>query len=100
MTTIRLSKTPLIVTPVPLLLPLLLLLLLLLLPPLSPSSGRVVMASEVGVVDIDPKDVKLKGRLNPGMMLLVDFDAHEVVNDVSARRCRQRGGGGTSGSGD
>ena len=44
-------------------------------------SGRVIMASEVGVVDIPPSDVKRKGRLNPGMMLLVDFDRHEVVND-------------------
>ena len=39
------------------------------------------MASEVGVVDIPPEDVCRKGRLNPGMMLLVDFDKHIVVND-------------------
>lgn len=44
-------------------------------------SGRVIMASEVGVVDVPPEDVAKKGRLNPGMMLLVDFDNHEVVND-------------------
>lgn len=44
-------------------------------------SGRVIMASEVGVVDIPPKDVLSKGRLNPGMMLLVDFEKHIVVND-------------------
>ncbi|CAJ1972277.1 unnamed protein product [Sphenostylis stenocarpa] len=44
-------------------------------------SGRVIMASEVGVVDIPPEDVCRKGRLNPGMMLLVDFEKHEVVND-------------------
>ncbi|KAL3701002.1 hypothetical protein R1sor_019024 [Riccia sorocarpa] len=44
-------------------------------------SGRVVMASEVGVVDIKPEDVSQKGRLNPGMMLLVDFEKHVVVND-------------------
>lgn len=39
------------------------------------------MASEVGVVDIPPEDVCRKGRLNPGMMLLVDFEKHIVVND-------------------
>ncbi|RDY08688.1 hypothetical protein CR513_07057, partial [Mucuna pruriens] len=44
-------------------------------------SGRVVMASEVGVVDIPLEDVSIKGRLNPGMMLLVDFEKHIVVND-------------------
>ncbi|RZC18050.1 glutamate synthase [NADH], amyloplastic-like isoform X1 [Glycine soja] len=44
-------------------------------------SGRVVMASEVGVVDIPLEDVSQKGRLNPGMMLLVDFEKHIVVND-------------------
>ncbi|KAK7384996.1 hypothetical protein VNO78_30703 [Psophocarpus tetragonolobus] len=44
-------------------------------------SGRVIMASEVGVVDIPPEDVCRKGRLNPGMMLLVDFEKHVVVND-------------------
>ncbi|KAK8970096.1 hypothetical protein KSP40_PGU015015 [Platanthera guangdongensis] len=44
-------------------------------------SGRVIMASEVGVVDIPPQDVSRKGRLNPGMMLLVDFENHTVVDD-------------------
>ncbi|KAF7830769.1 glutamate synthase [NADH], amyloplastic isoform X3 [Senna tora] len=44
-------------------------------------SGRVIMASEVGVVDVPPEDVHRKGRLNPGMMLLVDFEKHIVVND-------------------
>ncbi|KAJ1688148.1 hypothetical protein LUZ63_019538 [Rhynchospora breviuscula] len=44
-------------------------------------SGRVIMASEVGVVDVDPADVLKKGRLNPGMMLLVDFENHKVVDD-------------------
>ncbi|TYH57923.1 hypothetical protein ES332_D08G121000v1 [Gossypium tomentosum] len=34
-----------------------------------------------GVVDIPPKDVLKKGRLNPGMMLLVDFEKHIVVDD-------------------
>ncbi|XP_052172313.1 LOW QUALITY PROTEIN: glutamate synthase 1 [NADH], chloroplastic [Diospyros lotus] len=49
-------------------------------------SGRVIMASEVGVVDIPPEDVCRKGRLNPGMMLLVDFDKHVVVDDEALKQ--------------
>ncbi|KAB2620344.1 glutamate synthase, partial [Pyrus ussuriensis x Pyrus communis] len=48
-------------------------------------SGRVIMASEVGVVDIPPEDVSRKGRLNPGMMLLVDFENHVVVDDEALK---------------
>lgn len=44
------------------------------------------MASEVGVVDIPPEDVSRKGRLNPGMMLLVDFDNHTVVDDEALKK--------------
>ncbi|RWR93280.1 Class II glutamine amidotransferase domain-containing protein [Cinnamomum micranthum f. kanehirae] len=49
-------------------------------------SGRVIMASEVGVVDIPPEDVSRKGRLNPGMMLLVDFENHIVVDDEALKK--------------
>ncbi|GAA0150375.1 oxidoreductase [Lithospermum erythrorhizon] len=49
-------------------------------------SGRVIMASEVGVVDIPPEDVCRKGRLNPGMMLLVDFEKHCVVDDEALKQ--------------
>ncbi|XP_022723675.1 glutamate synthase 1 [NADH], chloroplastic-like isoform X1 [Durio zibethinus] len=49
-------------------------------------SGRVIMASEVGVVDISPEDVLRKGRLNPGMMLLVDFEKHIVVDDEALKQ--------------
>lgn len=49
-------------------------------------SGRVVMASEVGVVDIPPYDVCKKGRLNPGMMLLVDFENGIVVDDEALKK--------------
>jgi len=44
------------------------------------------MASEVGVVDVDPADVLKKGRLNPGMMLLVDFENHKVVDDDALKK--------------
>ncbi|KAH1037931.1 hypothetical protein J1N35_039674 [Gossypium stocksii] len=49
-------------------------------------SRRVIMASEVGVVDIPPEDVLRKGRLNPGMMLLVDFEKHIVVDDEALKQ--------------
>ncbi|XP_057988761.1 glutamate synthase 1 [NADH], chloroplastic isoform X2 [Hevea brasiliensis] len=49
-------------------------------------SGRVIMASEVGVVDIPPEDILRKGRLNPGMMLLVDFEKHMVVDDEALKQ--------------
>lgn len=49
-------------------------------------SGRVIMASEVGVVDVPPEDVMRKGRLNPGMMLLVDFEKHIVVDDDALKQ--------------
>ncbi|KAK5834643.1 hypothetical protein PVK06_010319 [Gossypium arboreum] len=49
-------------------------------------SGRVIMASEVGVVDTPPEDVLRKGRLNPGMMLLVDFEKHIVVDDEALKQ--------------
>ncbi|XP_057856392.2 glutamate synthase 1 [NADH], chloroplastic isoform X2 [Cryptomeria japonica] len=49
-------------------------------------SGRVIMASEVGVVDIPYEDVCQKGRLNPGMMLLVDFDKHVIVDDEALKK--------------
>jgi glutamate synthase (NADPH/NADH) large chain len=42
---------------------------------------RVIMASEVGVVPIDPRNVKAKGRLEPGRMFLIDFERGELVPD-------------------
>jgi glutamate synthase (NADPH/NADH) large chain len=42
---------------------------------------KVVMASEVGVLDIDPSDIKVKGRLQPGRMFLVDFEKGRIVDD-------------------
>lgn len=44
------------------------------------------MASEVGVVDIPPKDVSRKGRLNPSMMVLVDFENHVAVDDDALKQ--------------
>ena len=42
---------------------------------------RVIMASEVGVVDVATNNVKTKGRLRPGKMFLVDFEKGRLVDD-------------------
>ncbi len=42
---------------------------------------KVVMASEVGVLAIEPEDVLIKGRLQPGRMFLVDFEKGRIVDD-------------------
>ncbi len=53
---------------------------------------KVIMASEVGVLPVDPKRVKEKGRLQPGRMFLVDFEQgrlipdHELKDEFSKRR--------------
>src|SRR3954463_6991080 len=43
--------------------------------------GRVVLASEVGVLDIAPERIVRKGRLQPGRMFLVDTAAGRIVDD-------------------
>ncbi len=43
--------------------------------------NRVIMASETGVVDIDPARVVKKGRLQPGKMFLVDTALGRIVED-------------------
>lgn len=44
-------------------------------------SGKVVLASEAGVLDIAPADVLEKGRLAPGKMLMVDTRLGRVIYD-------------------
>ena len=46
----------------------------------------VVMASEVGVVDIDPARVVQKGRLQPGRMFLIDTSLGRIVDDEEIKR--------------
>ena len=41
----------------------------------------LVMASEVGVLDISPENVKIKERLHPGRILLVDTEEGRIVDD-------------------
>ena len=42
---------------------------------------KVIMASEVGVIEVDPANVKSKGRLQPGKMFLVDFEEGRIIAD-------------------
>jgi glutamate synthase domain-containing protein 2/glutamate synthase domain-containing protein 1/glutamate synthase domain-containing protein 3 len=46
----------------------------------------VIMASEAGVLAVKPEDVKLKGRLQPGKMLLVDTVEGRIVSDRELKR--------------
>jgi glutamate synthase (ferredoxin) len=44
-------------------------------------SGKLIMSSEIGVVDVDPEDVEKHGRLEPGKMFLVDMNEGRIIND-------------------
>jgi glutamate synthase (NADPH/NADH) large chain len=41
----------------------------------------VIMASEVGVLDVDPAKVITKGRLQPGKMFVVDLEQGRIISD-------------------
>jgi glutamate synthase domain-containing protein 2/glutamate synthase domain-containing protein 1/glutamate synthase domain-containing protein 3 len=45
-----------------------------------------IMASETGVLPVKPEDVKLKGRLQPGKMLLVDTVECRIISDQELKR--------------
>ena len=49
------------------------------------TDDRVIMASEVGVLPVDPAMVKHKGRLEPGRMFLVDFAEGRLVPDAELK---------------
>ena len=44
-------------------------------------SGKVIMASEVGVLEVDPADVREKGRLAPGKIFVVDTERKRMMRD-------------------
>src|SRR3990167_1154147 len=46
----------------------------------------VVMASEVGVLDIPPERVLIKGRLHPGRIFLVDTAQGRIIADAELKR--------------
>lgn len=52
---------------------------------------RVIMASEVGVIEVDPENVAYKGRLQPGKMFLVDFEQGRIIADEELKMdCAKR----------
>src|SRR5947209_6263926 len=48
--------------------------------------GLIIMASETGVLPVKPENVKLKGRLQPGKMLLVDTAEGRIISDKELKR--------------
>ncbi len=46
---------------------------------------RVILASEVGVLDVPPEQVVRKGRLQPGRMFLVDTDEGRILEDAEVK---------------
>lgn len=43
--------------------------------------GLVVMASEVGVLDIEPENILVSGRLEPGKMFFIDTKKKKIIDD-------------------
>ena len=54
--------------------------------------NRVIMASETGVLPIDPANVKEKGRLQPGKMFVVDMNEGRIISDEELKQkiCSQK----------
>ncbi|KAI0974848.1 glutamate synthase [Xylaria arbuscula] len=47
---------------------------------------RIICASEVGTIPVDPESVVQKGRLQPGRMLLVDTKAGRIIDDSELKK--------------
>ncbi|HTM92688.1 MAG TPA: glutamate synthase central domain-containing protein, partial [Flavisolibacter sp.] len=56
------------------------------------TDDRVIMASETGVLPVDPKMVKEKGRLQPGKMFVVDMEQGRIISDDELKQtiCSQK----------
>ncbi len=50
------------------------------------TEGKVILASETGVIDVPPERVQAKGRLQPGMMFVVDTSEGRIVDDAELKR--------------
>ncbi|MBC7400922.1 MAG: glutamate synthase large subunit [Mucilaginibacter sp.] len=50
------------------------------------NDGRVIAASETGVIKIDEKTVLRKGRLQPGKMLLIDTEQGVIITDEEVKQ--------------
>lgn len=47
---------------------------------------RVIMASEVGVLDIKPENIACSGRLTPGKILFVDTKEQRIIEDEEVKK--------------
>ncbi|MBC7949535.1 MAG: glutamate synthase large subunit, partial [Chitinophagaceae bacterium] len=56
------------------------------------TDDRVIMASETGVLPIDPSTIKEKGRLQPGKMFVVDMEQGKIISDDELKNqiCTQK----------
>jgi glutamate synthase (NADPH/NADH) large chain len=50
------------------------------------TDDRVIMASETGVLPVDPAIVKEKGRLQPGKMFVVDMEQGRIISDEELKQ--------------
>ena len=48
--------------------------------------NRLILASEAGVLDIDPANIERKGRLEPGRMLVVDTEEGRIISDEELKQ--------------
>ena len=49
-------------------------------------TGMMVVASEAGVISFEPNEIKEKGRLQPGKMLLVDTSEGRIMYDAELKQ--------------
>jgi glutamate synthase (NADPH/NADH) large chain len=50
------------------------------------TDDRVIMASETGVLPVDPAIIKEKGRLQPGKMFIVDMEKGKIISDEELKQ--------------
>ena len=56
------------------------------------NDDRVIMASETGVLPVDPANIIEKGRLQPGKMFVVDMEKGKIISDEELKKeiCSQK----------
>ncbi|MFL9483366.1 glutamate synthase large subunit [Chitinophagaceae bacterium LWZ2-11] len=56
------------------------------------TDDRVIMASETGVLPVDPSLIKENGRLQPGKMFIVDIEQGRIISDAEVKEsiCAQK----------
>ena len=50
------------------------------------TGDKLVMASETGVLEVPPAEVKFKGRLQPGRMFMVSLEQGRIIGDEELKR--------------